>query len=253
MAITQSLREEIAKKSDAVVLHPEYFLKKANMVKTYLCHIRDAHSFWLEHPDMRMGMIGADRADMTKLRRVARKGARRLRDALYFLSGAGRGELFEAVVTPDLVVEVGKIVEPEINAKGIRDGRIQGWLPNYVPPNYMKIHELLDETCEFVRESDQSPIEKAAYIHLHLAGIQPFTNGNKRTARLFQDRILDSHDMPPAVIPSGERDVYLDVLEQALVGERDGDVKAQRPFYDYIGGKVNAALDDIMGDLDLVV
>jgi Fic family protein len=100
-----------------------------------------------------------------------------------------------------------------------------------------------------LKSSDLAPIEAAIYTHLHLAGIQPFIDGNKRTARLLQDRILFSYELPPAVIPAGEREVYIDLLEQALVGVRNNAVKPQRPFYDYIGGKVNSVLDEILGDL----
>ena len=251
MVIAESLEREISMKMSKIAGNPSYYLSRDNRVRTFLTHIKDAHSFWLEHPDMRRQVLDSGEVDAKKLKRVARNGARRINEAWRYLSGLNNGKSVLEQISYNLILDVGRIVEPVINARGFREGRVSLGFDDYCPPNPVKVPELVRAFCHELKSSDLSPVEAAAYAHLHIAGIQPFENGNKRVARLFQDKILDCNELPPAVIPSGERQVYLDLLEQALAGIRDGKYGMQRPFFDYIGGKVNSALDDIIGDLEL--
>ena len=87
--------------------------------------------------------------------------------------------------------------------------------------------------------------------HIGIVGIQPFMDGNKRTARLIQNRILHSVDLPPAVIPAGEGKFYFDLLRRVLPFYQDGDMIGQKQFYDYCASKVNNSLDEILGDLEV--
>ncbi|MGC9309512.1 MAG: Fic family protein [Candidatus Nanoarchaeia archaeon] len=112
---------------------------------------------------------------------------------------------------------------------GFRQNRVSLGL-DYTPPNPVRVPELVKKACYEIRESDYHPVEAAAVAHLRIAGIQPFLDGNKRTARLIQDRILEDHNLPPAVIPAGEREVYIDLLEQGLLGLKNNNLKQQRPF-----------------------
>ena len=74
-------------------------------------------------------------------------------------------------------------------------------------------------------------------------------DGNKRSARLVQDRILFDVGMPPAMITAGEGKFYHDLLVRTLPSYYDGNREGQRQFYDYCASKVNNGLDDILGDL----
>jgi Fic family protein len=97
-------------------------------------------------------------------------------------------------------------------------------------------------------------IETAVYSHLHLARIHPFYDGNGRTARILQDVILCSYNIPVPVIETGERMTYYDLLDKAVVDMRDRDAvqkngkltDGERVFYNYIGGKINLSLDKII-------
>ena len=63
--------------------------------------------------------------------------------------------------------------------------------PDYIPPEYSDIPELLDELEEYVNTTDDHPLIVAAVVHYQLVTIHPFEDGNGRTARLLSGYILD--------------------------------------------------------------
>ena len=63
--------------------------------------------------------------------------------------------------------------------------------PDYIPPEYIDIPNLLDELVEYVNTTDDHPLIVAAVVHYQLVTIHPFEDGNGRTARLLSGYILD--------------------------------------------------------------
>lgn len=63
--------------------------------------------------------------------------------------------------------------------------------PDYIPPEYKDIPELLDELVTYVNQTDDHPLIVAAVVHYQLVTIHPFEDGNGRTARLLSGYILD--------------------------------------------------------------
>ena len=63
--------------------------------------------------------------------------------------------------------------------------------PDYIPPEYTDIPELIEELTEYVRTTDDHPLLIAAIVHYQLVTIHPFEDGNGRTARLLSGYILD--------------------------------------------------------------
>lgn len=63
--------------------------------------------------------------------------------------------------------------------------------PDYIPPEYVDIEELVDELVEYVNTTDDHPLIVAAVVHYQLVTIHPFEDGNGRTARLLSGYILD--------------------------------------------------------------
>ena len=63
--------------------------------------------------------------------------------------------------------------------------------PDYIPPEYVDIPELLEELVNYVNTTDDHPLIVAAVVHYQLVTIHPFEDGNGRTARLFSGYILD--------------------------------------------------------------
>lgn len=67
----------------------------------------------------------------------------------------------------------------------------QGGKPDYIPPEYCDIPELLDELVKYVNTTEDHPLIVAAVVHYQLVTIHPFEDGNGRTARLLSGYILD--------------------------------------------------------------
>ena len=63
--------------------------------------------------------------------------------------------------------------------------------PDYIPPEYCDIPELLNELVDYVNTTDDHPLITAAIVHYQLVTIHPFEDGNGRTARLLSGYILD--------------------------------------------------------------
>ena len=102
-----------------------------------------------------------------------------------------------------LILDVQKLVEKGASKEkiGLRGPMPPGVLfavydsktgnPDYIPPEYCDIPELLDELVEYVNETDDHPLIIAAVVHYQLVTIHPFEDGNGRTARLLSGYILD--------------------------------------------------------------
>lgn len=76
-----------------------------------------------------------------------------------------------------------------------RPVRITG--TNYIPPKTQM--EILSKVNEILyqQESLFNPLEKAVFLHCNLAKIQPFIDGNKRTARMIESIVLMNNDIIP--------------------------------------------------------
>ena len=102
----------------------------------------------------------------------------------------------------DLLLEVQKqIVYGESNEKvGLRGAMPPGVLfavydsktgiPEYIPPEYSDIPGLLKELEDYIINSSDHPIIKAAILHYQLVTIHPFEDGNGRTSRIMSNYLL---------------------------------------------------------------
>ncbi len=102
-----------------------------------------------------------------------------------------------------LIIDVQKLVEKGASKEkiGLRGAMPPGILfavydsktgnPDYIPPEYSDIPELLDELVEYVNTTDDHPLIVAAVVHYQLVTIHPFEDGNGRTARLLSGYIMD--------------------------------------------------------------
>ena len=103
----------------------------------------------------------------------------------------------------EMILEVQGIVEKSASKEkiGLRGPMPPGVLfavydaatgtPDYIPPEYSDIPELLDELVDYVNTTDDHPLIIAAVVHYQLVTIHPFEDGNGRTARLMSGYILD--------------------------------------------------------------
>ena len=239
MAIDQQLMEEIELKLEVITKNPEYAGRLHKALHNGLMDIGNVHSFWLEYPELRHNLLvnGNHVGSERRARKLGIQGIRRIKDAWYFIRTHKQGNLLSNL-DQESIKKVAQLIEPEKNANGYRTEEVTLNIPGYRPPKPCQIPALMEVFLREIKEGDLHPVERAAGVHLTLTGIQPFLDGNKRTARLLQDGLLFDYLIPPAIIPTGERDIYVTLLSRALLNPAN--ILDQRPFCDYIGGKVNA-------------
>ncbi|MBS3083641.1 Fic family protein [Candidatus Pacearchaeota archaeon] len=243
MIISGSLANDIDRKKAVLVANPDYFLVRQKRFDKQLRDIRGVHSWLIEHPEIRNVMLMNYLNPNKDIVELLRQGVENLDSAWHYLLSNPN------YLSSDALIRTGALIEPGKNKSGFRDVRVSLGM-NHVPPNPIKVPQLVGEAFDEVTNSESHDVEKAAMLHLRLAGIQPFIDGNKRTSRLYQDRMLYGSNLPVAFIPVGERSVYLTLLDQGWEGLRDDRLELQEPFVNYIGGKVNTTLDTIIGDIN---
>jgi len=97
--------------------------------------------------------------------------------------------------------------------------RISG--ANFIPPNALKVDELMEDLIDWVSNDSSSvaPIIRAAIFHHRFVWIHPFFDGNGRTVRLLFNLLLMKEGFPPAIILRNDRKKYYDALNKANDGD----------------------------------
>jgi Fic family protein len=138
-------------------------------------------------------------------------------------------QLVEALAQPDFVLNESSIldihalvlnkIERDFAGRFRTMGvRITG--ANFLPPNPLKVPELVSELVTWVNENPlgMHPLELATAFHHRFVWIHPFLDGNGRTVRLLFNLILMKDGYPPAIILRNDRKKYYEALNQANDG-----------------------------------
>jgi Fic family protein len=113
-------------------------------------------------------------------------------------------------------------IEREIAGRFRTSGvRIGG--ANFVPPNALKVPELVDELIAWANSDALAldPVVRSAVFHHRFVWIHPFFDGNGRTVRLVSNLLLMKDGFPPAIILKTDRKRYYDALNAANLGQMD--------------------------------
>lgn len=119
----------------------------------------------------------------------------------------------------------------------------------YVPPeNQFEIERGLDSIMEN-QKGIENPLEKAVYLHCNLAKLQPFIDGNKRTARLVESVALMNEDIIP--IYSTEPQDIIDYRKNLIHFYETGDYSLYADYFlnkkiDYLQ---SLTTENILGDI----
>ncbi|MEZ4985210.1 MAG: Fic family protein [Saprospiraceae bacterium] len=160
----------------------------------------------------------------------------------FTVKGKSLREHFEAVNHQEAVEWISSLVKPDyrLRARDILDVhalvlraiekefagryrnagvRIAG--ANFVPPNALKVDDLMDELIGWVNSpaNDIPTIVKAVVFHHRFVWIHPFFDGNGRTVRLIFNLLLMQEGYPPAIILRTDRKKYYDALNKANNGD----------------------------------
>ena len=88
----------------------------------------------------------------------------------------------------------------------------------YVPPNYLKINELMRCLVEEINEIE-SNVTQAIIAHYGFVTVHPYFDGNGRVARLLMNYLLCRGGIPWITIRVEDRDQYFSALETAQCDE----------------------------------
>lgn len=122
------------------------------------------------------------------------------------------------------ILEIHRLVLDNIEtefAGRYRTGRVRILGANFIPPNHLKIKELIQG---LIRETSKNLagknlVDLAARFHHRFVWIHPFYDGNGRTARLLMNLLLMRGGFPPAIILVNDRRKYYRALDAANDGE----------------------------------
>ena len=117
----------------------------------------------------------------------------------------------------------------------------------FQPPDHERVADLVDEMCETIESAGWHPAVTAAWVHIALAAIHPFRDGNGRTARVFASLAMYRGDFKHPAFTSLEewwgrntRDYYAAFECLGPRFDRDADVT---PF---IEAHLRAQLDQVV-------
>jgi len=248
--ISKNILEEIRMKFDKLAEDPRYYDQRRNLVIQNLRTIGDLYSFWMENPELRKELL-LEKSNEKRIRKMAKKGIQDINNGWYYLMNIGNLGKFTDYLDGNILKRLNGLVYSD--AEKPRDFRKKDVTLNvigYSPPSWEKVPYKIDEAIKIIKNLYiENPLEAAISAHLNIASIQPFIDGNKRCARLVQDRILFDIGMPPAIITAGEGKFYHDLLVRTIPAYHDENKEGQRQFYDYCASKINNGLDEILGDL----
>jgi hypothetical protein len=168
----------------------------------------------------------------------------------------------QSVKDLDLITltEISGRVEPSLRSKGQSYADLRREMAQmkgeYVPPiDEQRIRVNLERTMEAEKSMSLHPVERAIFDYFHLIRIQPFSNGNKRTAGVYMNTILRNEGFLPISIADKESSDYKNYLFGAIEGFRNKGAnskdnlyayqnpdKSQLQFYDFLGRKELDAL-----------
>ena len=93
----------------------------------------------------------------------------------------------------------------------------------HIPPNPLKVPELVQEMISNYEKSAEHPVKKIAGLHIQFECIHPFIDGNGRAGRLLANLELMKAGYPPVDIKFSDRKEYYDSL-----GEYDQTGKTEK-------------------------
>lgn len=132
----------------------------------------------------------------------------------------------KTLLTEKLILELHALVLDGIEedfAGRYRNGRVRITGANFVPPNPLRVPDLMDELIRWVKKNVKKldPPLFAAQVHHRFVWIHPFFDGNGRTGRLIMNLFLMQNGYPPAVILKNDRKKYYDALNEANNGNTE--------------------------------
>lgn len=139
---------------------------------------------------------------------------------------------FQTLTMKNLQMVHGLLIKDLDISPGIRHGEVAITGTNYIPPsNERDILNALENTIATIRQAT-NPLARSLIAHAMIAYIQPFTDGNKRTARTIANALLIASDMYPLSYRTLDELDYLHAI--LLFYEQNNLYHLKRIFFDQL-------------------
>lgn len=130
----------------------------------------------------------------------------------------------------------GQIISIESVTADAAKGDFRNYLSTGVFMSYDKVPEKMEELVDKINKELEKgdnlsicqKLELSFFIHCKLINIQPFIDGNGRTARLLMNYIQNYFSLPLSIIYAEDNREYYSVLRKAR------DTNDIQPFYDFM-------------------
>ena len=157
-------------------------------------------------------------------------GGKSLNEHLEIVNHREAIHYIETLVAPDYklsekdILDVHALVLNKIQkdyAGRFRTGGVRIGGANFLPPNALKVPDLIADLIEWENAEPMDILEKATLFHHRFVWIHPFFDGNGRTVRLLMNLLLMKEGYPPAIILGVDRKRYYQALNNANDGNFD--------------------------------
>ena len=101
----------------------------------------------------------------------------------------------------------------------------------FIPPNELRVPDLIEDLCAFVARDDVPAIAQAAIVHAQFETIHPFADGNGRIGRCLIHVVLRQRDVAPTYVPP---------ISLVLATDQKTYVRGLNMFREYTGDAIGA-------------
>ena len=114
-----------------------------------------------------------------------------------------------------------------------------------VPPDYRKIPSIMSQLETDVSTQDKKDLNTAFHIHYTILTTQPFSDANKRTARLMMNLYLMENGYPPIFVENKDKPEYLSSMEEKFTKSDDNH------YYSFMLDLLRRSFDDVTNMTDV--
>jgi Fic family protein len=131
-------------------------------------------------------------------------------------------------ITRDVVLDLHEsLYRPSVEAGLMKPADLRKWREGpvglagfqYVPPNHLKLPDLMRGLEEFAVREDLTPMQRALLVHLEFVTIHPFSDGNGRIGRLLMNMALIEAGHPWVTVLADARTPFFKTIEAAQVND----------------------------------
>jgi Fic family protein len=151
-------------------------------------------------------------------------------------------------ITREVVLDLHEsLYRPSVEAGLMRPEDLRKWRTGpvglagfqHVPPNHLKLPDLMRGLEEFAVREDLTPMQRALLVHLEFVTIHPFSDGNGRIGRLLMNMALIETGHPWVTVLSDARTPFFKTIEAAQVRDETN------PFIRFLKHEILGATRDL--------